>query len=152
MAKQKSRVSNGYSSSGNGYTSSWGYTPSTPPKTYNYWGDYAGYFKAYEATYDSAEKRRKFKTALQERSQEMYTPIEVRVNQSATSFFKRQCMTVNINEKDLTKYNKKEVINKIVEMYDKIPYNSDIIDNSIIQYVTIKSSEFGKYLKEWKNP
>jgi mannose-6-phosphate isomerase class I len=78
----------------------------------------------------------------------MYTPIEVRVNQSATSFFKRQRMTVNINEKDLTKYNKKEVINKIVEMYDKIPYNSDIIDNSIIQYVTIKSSEFGKYLKE----
>lgn len=148
MAKKKARVSVWYSPSA--AAKSWGYTPYTPPETYNYWGDYEGFFKSYEATYASAEKRRKFKTAVQERAAETYNPIEVRVNQSATSFFKRQRMTVNINEKDLNKYNKKDIINKIVDMYDKIPYNSDIIDNAIIQYATIKSSEFWKYLKEGK--
>lgn len=106
----------------------WGYYSSSYT-----WNDYSSYFDKWSKQYWLSEDRRKFKLDVRKEALNTYTPIDVRVVSSSTSIFKRNKMQVDINEQDLKYYNSPIKIKKLIEFYDKIPYNSDYIDGLITQ-------------------
>lgn len=100
------------------------------------WDDYSGYFSKWEDYYKIAENRRKYKKDINDYALESYTPIDVRVWVSITpSIFKRNRMTIDIPESRLKEFSSKEKVKKIVDLYDKIPYNSDLIDSFIVEQI-----------------
>lgn len=115
------------------------------------WNDYSNYFSKWEDYYKDAEKRRKYKKDVNDYALESYTPIDVRVwVWSSPSIFKRNRMTIDIPESMLSEFSSQAKVKKIVDLYDKIPYNSDLIDSFIVeQIVTWKRNST---LKNFVNP
>lgn len=115
------------------------------------WNDYSNYFSKWEDYYKVAEKRRKYKKDVNDYALESYTPIDVRVwVWSSPSIFKRNRMTIDIPESMLSEFSSQAKVKKIVDLYDKIPYNSDLIDSFIVeQIVTWKRNST---LKNFVNP
>lgn len=115
------------------------------------WNDYSSYFNKWADYYKIAEKRRTYKKDVNDYALESYTPVDVRVwNSNSTSIFKRNRMTIDIPESRLSEFSSKEKVKKIVDLYDKIPYNSDLIDSFIVeQIVTWKRA---KNLPSFVNP
>ena len=119
---------------------------SSTPK--NYWADYEDYFSKWSKSFASSEQKRNFKKKVKDAAFATMTPVDVKITIEPTTFFKRRRLAVNVNEKDLSKYNKTTVVNKIIELYDKVPFNSDIIDDGIIKYLSIWDENIAKYKTE----
>ena len=114
------------------------------------WSNYSGYFEKYESMFAINEKKREFKTAVKNKALELYTPVNVVVNDQPTHFYKKRRMSVSVKKGELTKYNKADIIEKMIKGYDKIPFNSDVIDNAIFKR-HLNSSDDGvkTFLKDW---
>lgn len=114
----------------------WGKSKKKKSYSSSSWNDYSGYFSKWEDYYKIAEKRREYKKDVNDYALSSYTPIDVRVGiGKSPSIFKRNRMTIDIPEDRLSEFNTKEKIKKIVDFYDKIPYNSDIIDSIVVEQV-----------------
>lgn len=112
------------------------------------WGWYSSYYDSYLSQFASTEERRKFKKKVKDISTENFVPIDIRTWFGATEFFKRRRLTININEKEISKYVGKE--KEIVDIYDKLPYNSDYIDNIVAIEMLRKDDESLKKIWEFK--
>lgn len=129
----------------------WGKSKKKKSYSSSSWNDYSGYFSKWEDYYKVAENRRKYKKDVSDYALESYTPIDVRVGISnSPSIFKRNRMTIDIPESRLNEFSSQAKVKKIVDLYDKIPYNSDLIDSFIVeQIVTWKRAS---RLKAFVNP
>lgn len=142
MGKKKKGWGGGWWWDDDDYGYKWGWYYSQPKykSSYgwgkqSYWSDYSWYFDKWASSFASSEEKREFKNSLKTKSLEKMTPIDVRVSSNDTSFIKRRRMNVNIKESDISLYKWDDKVSKIVELYDKIPFNSDLIDDGIIKYL-----------------
>lgn len=82
---------------------------------------------------------------MTDESRRRYFPINITVNNSKTTFFKKRRMEINISTDDLSKFKGRE--KDIVAAFEKFPYNSDICDSEAYRYhLTRNSSDLSKYL------
>lgn len=115
----------------------------------NNWKDYSSYFDRWAWSYASAEKKRELKQLFKTKSYEAMTPIDIKVTSQPTEFFKKRRMSINIKEDELSLYNKPTVVDKIIQLYEKVPFNSDLIDSSIIDYLAVGKTQVVHYRKDW---
>jgi len=95
------------------------------------------------------EKKRKFKTAVKKKALELYTPVNTVVNEQDTHFYKKRRMSVSVKKDELSKYNKANVIDKMIRGYDKIPFNSDMIDSAMFKnFLNPNDRNVESFLKE----
>lgn len=77
------------------------------------------------------EEKRTFKKNIAQKWLEAYIPAEARINMQETSFMKRRKLIVNINDKEFNQYKWKE--QEIIDAFDKIPYDSDLMDSEMLK-------------------
>lgn len=118
-----------------------GYGKSTYNSTgYNssYYGGYTQYsydsswFSKYQSSFDSSKDKREFKKEIHDIARDKFLPTNVKITTAKTSFLKKRKLEVNINQNELGKFKGKE--SKLMDLYDKLPYNSDVIDSESLKY------------------
>lgn len=107
----------------------------------SYWSDI---YSKYSSTFSTAAERRDFKKKVNEEARKKMFPINVKTGQNWTSFFKTRKMTINVSSSDFEKLKGKE--SQLVSMYEKLPYNSDVIDSEAIKFYLWITSNVWNYL------